>query len=44
VVLLVEVEGEHHPWVVEEGEHLRVEGEEEGDLHLVVEEVAGDPP
>ena len=39
MVLLVEVEGVHRPWVVEEGEHLLVEVAEEEDLHL--EEVEG---
>jgi len=41
VVLQVEVEGVHPPWVVEEGEHLRVEVAEEEDLHLEEVEVVG---
>ena len=41
VVLLVEVEVVHRPWVVEEGEHLLVEVAEEEDLHLEEVEVVG---
>ena len=44
MVLLVEVEGGHHPWVEEEGEPLLVEVEEEGDLRPAEVEVVGDPP
>jgi len=44
VVLLVEVEGGHHPWVEEEGEPLLVEVEEEGDLRPAEVEAVGDLP
>ena len=44
MVLLVEVEEVHHPWVEEEGEHLQVEVEEEGVRRLEEVEAAGDPP
>ena len=44
MVLLVEVEGGHHPWVEEGEEHLLVEVEEEEGLRQAEVEVEEDLP